>query len=132
MPIRLADLANQRRETVIKTDLGNIKVTYRPNALTPSDAARLANAKGDEWVRVLLTQMEDLIVDWDIVGPVYNKTTGEAVVATDEPVPVKKEVLQHVSSDLLGEMFQAVQNDRNPKSPNSPKNSGDIFEGSFA
>lgn len=132
MPIRLSDLANERRDTTITTPLGPLAVTYRPNALTPADSARLSSVQGEEWVKQLLAMLEEYIVAWDLVGPVKNKVTGEAVVPADEPIPLKKEILQHVSSDLLGEIFRAVQSDRDPKPKTSAKNSGDIFGGSFA
>jgi hypothetical protein len=131
VPIRLSDLANDRRDTTISTPLGPIAVTYKPNALTPADAAELAGSTGAESFRVLLKQMEKLIVKWDITGPVYATGTDEVVVEADIVVPIEAKVLQHISSDLLGELFQAIQKDKNPKSPNSPKTSNDLFAGSF-
>lgn len=133
MPIRLSELAKDRRDTTIGTPLGPLKVTYRPNALTSVDAAELAAARGDESFRVLLRQMEQLIVEWDLVGPIFQKGTDKVVVEADQPIPIKAEVLQYVPYGVLNDIFVAIQNDKNPKSTTSPSTSNDLFGGgSFA
>lgn len=135
MPVRVSDLAKERRDLTVDIGLlGQVKLTYRPNVRTPADEAALANSKGEDVYREILLGMEQMIVDWDITGPVFNKVDGAVLVEEDVPVPVQKEILQHISSTLMSDIFQAILEDMRPKSKESTssKNSRDLYaKGSF-
>lgn len=143
MPIRLNDFAKERKDLTVATPIGDIEVVYRPNALTPSDEARLAASREDGAVaafRELLEQFCRVLVAWDLVGPVYNSVTGDEIVAEDVPIPVRPDILQHVASPIITLIFRTINEDNVPKSsktsrnqtgPTSSKNSGAIYSGSF-
>jgi hypothetical protein len=120
MPVRVADLAKERREVLVNTPLGQVRVSYRPNVRTPADEARMAQATGEDAYREMLESMQKLVVDWELVGPVYDAEDGSIIIAEDEPVPTKPEVLQHISSTLLSMIFQEMLEDMRPNSQKNP------------
>jgi hypothetical protein len=128
MPIRVADLAKERSEVVVNTPLGQVRVTYRPNVRTPADEARMANATGEDAYREMLESLHKLIVEWDLVGPVYDAEDGSLVIEEDAEVPTKPQITQHISSTLLGMIFTAMLEDMRPNSPKNPsKNSQKLY-----
>jgi hypothetical protein len=134
MPVRMSDLAKERREIQYHTAHGPINVVYRPNVRTPADEARLASCKGDDVYREILQSLEKLIAEWDVVGPVYEQGTETVLVEEDVVVPVKKEILANLPSAVMNGIFRAVIEDSNPNSTAAAsKNSGKLFHtGSLA
>ena len=143
MGIRIGDFANERKELVYETPLGALNLVYNPNALTPSDEAKLLSARqesGVEMYQELLNQLCKMLRQWDMVGPLYNADTGDQMVGEDEPVPLQPDILQHMPTSLMTGLFRAISEDNVPKSstPHSKRtqktsqaNSGGIFQGSF-
>lgn len=120
MGIRLHDLLNERREVRVKTSLGDLKVVYRPNALTPADLSAYANLKGVDMVKAEIENLANTVVEWDLVGPLYDRTdNNKLIVEEDTPVPLKKEILQYVPTSILGAVMKTILEDAAPKSPPS-------------
>lgn len=133
MPIRISDLARERREIRVPTNHGDLRVVYNPNAVTASDQARLLAAEGTEAFRELLGQIEKTIVFMDLVGPLYDDA-GQEIVPDGEPIPVEGYFLQFLPQMQLAAIYQAVLEDSRPKATNSSKGSGRLYEatGSFS
>lgn len=143
MGIRIGEFANERKDLVYSTPMGDLNLVYSPNALTPSDEAKLLTARqtsGVEMYQELLNQLCKLLRSWDMVGPLYNSTNGDLIVEEDQPVPLQPDVLQHMPTSLMTGIFRAISEDNVPKSSTEPSkrtqktsqaNSGGIFQGSF-
>lgn len=116
MPVRLADYVNERAELFYQTPQGEVRITYRPNKRTLQDEARMASAQGADAFREIIISIENLVVEWDFVGPLYDPDTGTCVVEEDQPVPVKRDVLQFMSTKLLSSILQAIMEDMRPNS----------------
>ena len=60
-----------------------------------------------------MRQLEAQIVEWDLEGPLYEMVRGEdgesvsenLIVAEGDPVPPKKEYLQHIPQSILGDLY---------------------------
>ena len=117
MPVRLSNLVKERRELAVPLADSNdvINIVYRPHALTPADEARLSSLTGEESYREMLSQFEDLLVSWDVLGALVDKDTGKVLVPEDVEVPIKQELLQHLPTDLMGIVFGAIREDMRPK-----------------
>jgi hypothetical protein len=143
MGIRIGEFANERKDLVYETPLGDLHITYSPNALTPSDEAKLLTARqssGIEMYQELLNQLCKLLRGWDMVGPLYNADNGELIVEEDQTVPLQPDILQHMPTSLMTGLFKAISEDNVPKSSTehgkrtqktSQANSGGIYQGSF-
>ncbi len=130
--LRLNDIMRDKKQSTIKTPMGDLAVTYRPHALTSVDIAEVAQAVGMDAHRKQIEKIVKCLVDWDLVGPLFDPDTGFPIVGEDEPIPITPEVLQFVSLPLLGSIFGAVMRDANPTSTQEPStNSSRLFEGSF-
>lgn len=128
MPIRLVDLAKERRELTIHTPLGPLNIVYRPNARTPADIAKYRGITDDaEKTKAMLDVIADVVCDWDLLGPVYHRESGEQLVEEDAPIPIKPEILQFVSDDLLLAIMREVEKDKTPKEKNSSRKSADLY-----
>ena len=135
MPVSIGALTRARRQLKIETNAGTLNVVYAPNALTPADSANLFNAKGLDAFRELMRQLEAQIVEWDLEGPLYEMVRGEdgesvsenLIVAEGDPVPPKKEYLQHIPQSILGDLYQELQEAVRPK-PKTSTPSGGLFE----
>lgn len=134
MPIRVADLAKERKEIIAATSLGGVLVVYRPNVRTPADEARMIGLTGEEAYREMLQSMKKLIASWELVGPVYDAIDGSVVVEEDAPVPIEPEVLQHMPSSLLTLIYQDIIEDMRPNSQKNPSNASPkrLFTGSMS
>lgn len=114
MAVKLSDFVNERAEIFLPTPLGEIRVVYRPNKRTLADEARMAAAQGEEAFRELIIAIENLVVEWDLVGPMYDPESGVQIVGEDQPIPVKRDVLQYMSTKLLSAILQAIMEDMRP------------------
>lgn len=144
MGIRIGDFANERKDLVYETNLGELHLVYNPNALTPSDEAKLVTARqssGIETYQELLNQLCKLLRNWDMEGPLFNSDNGDQIVGEGEPVPLQPDILQHMPTSLMTGIFRAISEDNVPKSSTenskrTPKtsqaNSGGIFQGSLS
>ena len=104
MGIRIGDLANERRDMVYSTSIGDLNVSYSPNALTPSDEAKLVAVRDQEGgigvYREILEQVCKIIKSWDLEGPLFNTENGLTIVDEGERVPLDPAVLQHLPSSF--------------------------------
>lgn len=134
MPIRVADLAKERKDIITATSLGGVHVTYRPNVRTPADEARMIGMTGEDAYREMLESMKKLIAAWDLVGPVYDAFDGSVVVPEDEEVPIEPVVMQHISSSILTAIYQDILEDMRPNSQKNPSKDSPkrLFTGSMS
>ncbi len=144
MGIRIGDLANERRDMVYSTSIGDLNVSYSPNALTPSDEAKLVAVRDQEGgigvYREILEQVCKIIKSWDLEGPLFNTENGLTIVEDGERVPLDPAVLQHLPSSFMMGLYRAIGEDNVPKSSGNPRqtqnisqnNSGNIYRGSFS
>ena len=139
MAISIGDFAKARKDMVYETPIGALNVSYSPNALTPSDEAKLRTAA--ELFRSLLEMLCKMVKSWDMEGPLYNSENGELIVEEGAPVPIAPDILQHLPTPFLTGLYAAIGEDNVPKSSNvdtknptkltSPNASGNIYQGSF-
>jgi hypothetical protein len=144
MGISIGDFAKARKDMVYETDAGNLTLSYSPNALTPSDEAKLMAAREQSSIALYKEMLEmvcKLVKSWDLNGPLYNSETGDEIVPEGEPVPISPDILQHLPLPFLTGLYRAIGEDNIPKSSNvdqkkitkltSPNASGSIYQGSF-
>jgi hypothetical protein len=140
MPIRVGDLVQERRKIRIKLSAGELEVTYRPNELTPAKEQLFTEALNnrDKTHRIpMLDMFHDLVVDWDLEGPltaavqvVDDETNevlvqeGQEVVADGERVGTHPDHTMHLPSHFIARVFTAIQKDMNPDPKESKGNSG--------
>lgn len=130
MAIKLADFVNERSEVFIPTPLGEIRVVYRPNKRTLADEARMAASSGEDQFREIIKALENMVVEWDLIGPMFAPDSGEQLVEDGQPIPVKKEVLQFMSTKILSTILSAIMEDMRPngqKTTTSQRDSPRLF-----
>lgn len=134
MPVRISELARERREIQLETSGGILHVVYRPNVRTPADEARLAACKGDDIYREILESMKKMIVQWDLTGPVYDPETEDVLVEEDMEIPIEPAILQFLPSSQMTGIFQTIMEDMRPNTTKaSSKTSGKLYAtGSFS
>lgn len=145
MAISIGDFAKARKDLAYETSAGMLNVSYSPNALTPSDEAKLMAARTTspaELFRSLLEMLCKMVKSWDMEGPLYNSETGDVIVEQGDVVPIAPDVLQHLPTSFLTGLYSAIGEDNVPKSTDvetkkkatplsSPNASGNIYQGSF-
>lgn len=131
MPISIADLATNRRSFTLETDMGGLRVTYRPYEMTPAREAELARL-GDETLEEyedegkntaeteagltkLIAQFCTVVEAWDLVGPLSDRSTGEIIVEAGEPIPVNEKTMRYVSSYFMVQVLNGISEDVRPK-----------------
>ena len=145
MAISIGDFAKARKDLKYETEAGVLEISYSPNALTPSDEAKLSSARQDSpkaVYREVLELLCKIIKAWDLVGPLYNSESGDLIVEEDTTVPISPDLLQHMPTSFLMGLYAKIAEDNVPKSSNvemakkptqltSPNASGSIYQGSF-
>jgi hypothetical protein len=104
MPLELSDLKVKRRSVAVQYDDEIINIEYCPGMVTPEyQSAMLALAKCDTnedqvaaWEQILA-----VMVSWDITND-------------GEPLPITRETLGIMPTDLLIAIMQAITADANP------------------
>lgn len=145
MAISIGDFAKARKDLSYETEAGVLNLSYSPNALTPSDEAKLMSARADsaaEMFRSLLEMLCKIIKSWDMEGPLYNSETGDEIVEAGATVPIVPDIMQHLPTSFLTGVYREITEDNIPKSTeaetrkkatklSSPNASGNIYQGSF-
>ncbi len=136
MPISIADLATNRRTFTLTTEVGSVRVTYRPYEMTPAreaELARLGDSALEEYedegqntseteagLTKLIAQFCTIVEAWDLVGPLSDPTTGETIVEAGAPIPVTPKVMRYVSSYFMVQVLNALAEDARPKKTRQP------------
>ena len=133
MPISIADLASGRRTFTLDTDIGGVRVTYRPYEMTPAREAELARlgdqtledmqdagegentSQTEAGLKKLISQFCTVVEAWDLVGPLTDRTTGTVIVEAGEPIPVNETTMRYVSSYFMVQVLNGVAADARPK-----------------
>jgi len=131
MGIRLTDILAEKRDIVVTTSVGDIKLSYYPNAVTPRMQSKLNATRDSNDSTEMLQVMEKVFCGWDVTGPLENPETGEIVVPDGEPIPLTAEMLNYLPTTITGAMFAAAADDMLPKSKISSKNSRTPTSGSW-
>lgn len=112
--ISIADLQGLTKTVTVPTDLGDLEVVYRPNAMTPlkeAELARLGRASDDDeeaaWaLATLFCEIVDALPN--LSGPLVDDE-GTELVAAGEVVPVEPETMVRLSSRVIMGVFTALQ-----------------------
>ena len=150
MPIRIAELTQERRRIDVKVGRETMWVYYKPHEMTPAKEAifsrsltlnRIRDESGEEATTddelPALQMFADVVVDWDVEGPLYARvpltddegtTTyeiGDELVAEGVKIAPTPDNLLHISSRLIALTMQAIQKDLSldPKA-DKPTNGG--------
>jgi len=131
MPISIADLATNRRTFTLHTEVGDVRVTYKPYEMTPAREAELTRlsdstlsdyedegkdtAETEAGLTKLIAQFCTIVEAWDLVGPLSDGTTGDVIVEAGEPIPVNTKTLRYVSSYFMVQVLNALAEDARPK-----------------
>lgn len=133
MPLRIADLAANRRTFTLSMEGGSLQVTYRPYEMTPameSEFSRMADearanledegagadtVATDTGISKLFNQFCTIVDSWDLVGPLTDPTSGTVVVEEDKPIPIKPEYLRYCSNLFLVNVLNGIVDDSRPK-----------------
>lgn len=105
MPLNLANIRNDKRTLTATTLWGDVEVTYKPSALTPTVEDELRAADDNEVVCGIFTQ---LVTAWDVMDG-------------DKPYPLSVETLMSFPSALLNAILQACREDMIPKARSGRK-----------
>ena len=104
MPLDFSDLKAKRRAVAVQYDGEVINVEYCPGMVTPEyQSAMLALAKSEptEDQTAAWEQMLAVMASWDITD-------------NGEPLPITRETLGMMPTDLLMAIMQAITADANP------------------
>lgn len=102
MPLRLSELAAERRDLAVPWGEHTLALTYRPGQVTPAmidEADRRAGSGGVIWA---LTQC---ISAWDLLGD------------EDKPLPITETALRELPSRFIMTVFGAIVRDSRPNPP---------------
>lgn len=102
MPLRLSELAAERREITIPWGEQSLVLTYRPGQVTPAmidEADRRTGSDGIIWALV------QWVSAWDLLGD------------DDKPLVITLEALADLPSKFIMTIFGAIVRDSRPNPP---------------
>jgi hypothetical protein len=104
--MKLADLKSATKTTVISFDVGDLKVTYKPNAFTANLADQINAAMQDPAKQTdgMFRMVSEVLVDWDL------EDDGGKIIPVDDIKRLRDEVPMQV----FGLIFQGIQQDQDP------------------
>jgi hypothetical protein len=104
--MKLADLKSATKTTVISFDIGDLKVTYRPNRFTATLADQINAAMQDpaQQTDAMFRMVGEVLVDWDL------EDDAGKIIPLDEVQRLRDEVPMQV----FGLIFAGIQQDQDP------------------
>jgi hypothetical protein len=111
--INLADLVKDQRKLTVKTEAGELNVTYRPSAFTAATEERYVDQIEHKRVNMAYVDaLVEILDEWDLVDDA-------------QPVSLDRETLSTLPSAFLADIFWSIVTDNRQGGKETRKNSGD-------
>lgn len=136
MPISIADFVRQRRTFTYDSEMGPVRITYRPYQMTPAREAEIARMAADEaadeenadvanteqGITKTVIQFCEVVEATDMVGPLHERVNphtgageGRELVPPGDTIPITPEICRYFSSAFLVKILMACAKDARPK-----------------
>lgn len=104
--MKLADLKSATKTTVISFDIGDLKVTFKPNVFTANLADQINAAMADpaQQTGAMFRMINEVLVDWDL-----EDEAGKIIPLDDD-----KRLKEEVPMQVFGAIFAGIQEDQDP------------------